>query len=62
MNRFYLGREVRMRKIYFTKRKMYEGFKKLKISYIYDKKLLHSRIYVEVKRKKYLRKKNQLKY
>ena len=51
-----------MRKIYFTKGKMYEGFKMPKISYIYDKKLLHSSICVEVKRKKYLRKKNQLKY
>ena len=52
-----------MRKLYCTKCKKYKEFKKPKISYICDKTLpfLVFITIVEVKMKKYLRKKNQLK-
>ena len=52
-----------MRKFYCTKCKKYKEFKKPKISYICDKTLpfLVFITIVEVKMKKYLRKKNQLK-
>ena len=52
-----------MRKFYCTKCKKYKEFKKPKISYVCDKTLpfLVFITIVEVKMKKYLRKKNQLK-
>ena len=52
-----------MRKFYYTKCKKYKEFKKPKISYVCDKTLpfLVFITIVEVKMKKYLRKKNQLK-
>ena len=52
-----------MRKFYCTKCKKYKEFKKPKISYVCDKTLpfLVFITIVEVKIKKYLRKKNQLK-
>ena len=52
-----------MRKFYCTKCKKYKEFKKPKISYVCDKTLpfLVFITIVEVKMKKYVRKKNQLK-
>ena len=57
-------KKVRMKKIYCTRCKKCKEFKKHK-RYICDKTLLLSTSFVrtvEVKMKKYLRKKNQLKY
>ena len=53
-----------MRKIYCTKCKKYKQFKKTKISCICDKNyfFLVFVTSVEMKMKKYLRKKNQLRY
>ena len=53
-------KKVRIIKIYCTKCKKYNKFKKPKISYVYDKKLLLSSIVtsVEVKMIKYLMKNN----
>ena len=53
-----------MRKIYCTNCKKHKELKKPKISYISDKTLLLSNICdkCRVKMKKYLKKRNQLKY
>ena len=55
-------KKFRMRKIYCTKCKKYKQFKKTKISCICDKNyfFLVFVTSVEMKMKKYLRKKNQL--